>query len=88
MTYNISIIKNSLTNKNIKQDKLKKVCDDFESFYMQQLLDISLKNTKIAGEGIGSEIIKGMYSENLSKASSGTLGISDMLYRYLSEKRS
>ena len=55
---------------------------------MQQLLDISLKNTKVAGEGTGSDIIKGMYTENLSKVSAGTLGISDMLYKFLSEKRS
>jgi len=77
----------NLINKNIQQDELKKACDNFESFFMQQLLDISLKNTKVAGEGTGSEIIKGMYTENLSKVSSGTLGISDILYKFLSEKK-
>jgi len=77
----------NLINKHTKQDELKKACDNFESFFMQQLLDISLKNTKVAGEGTGSEIIKGMYTENLSKVSSGTLGISDILYKFLSEKK-
>ena len=71
----------------MKKDGLKDVCDNFESFFMQQLLDISLKNTNVAGDGTGSDIIKGMYTENLSRASSGTLGISDLLYKFLSEKR-
>ena len=38
------------------EDKaLRKVADDFESFFTQQLLDISLKSSKIAGEGNGSD---------------------------------
>ena len=77
----------NINTKNMKQDNLKDVCDNFESFFMQQLLDISLKGTNVAGDGTGSEIIKGMYTENLSRVSSGTLGISDILYRFLSEKR-
>ncbi len=71
---------------NMQTDKLKDVCDSFEAFFMQQLLDISLKNSKIAGSGTGNEIIKGMYTESLSQQSAGTLGISDMLYKFLSEK--
>jgi len=71
---------------NSKDKQLKVVCDDFESFFMQQMLDISMKSSKIAGEGTGSEIIKGMYTESLSKQSAGALGISDMLFKFLSEK--
>jgi len=82
-----SIYKNKLLNKNIEDKKLKKACDDFESFFMQQLLDISLKNTKIAGNGVGSEIIKGLYTENISKVGGGALGISDILYKFLTDKR-
>lgn len=73
--------------KNKSDDALRNATDDFEAFFMQQLLDISMKNSKIAGEGTGSEIIKGLYTENLSKASTGTLGISDMLYKFLSENK-
>ncbi|WP_419769152.1 MAG: hypothetical protein ACNI3C_07260 [Candidatus Marinarcus sp.] len=70
----------------IKTDEsLKKVCDDFESFFTQQLMEISLKSTPIAGEGTGADIIKGMYTDTIAQTSSGTLGISDMLYKYLSE---
>lgn len=53
---------------------------------MQQLLDISLKSSKLAGEGSGSDIIKGMYTEAISKQSVGTVGISDMLYNFLTER--
>ncbi|PKN14545.1 MAG: hypothetical protein CVU67_05075, partial [Deltaproteobacteria bacterium HGW-Deltaproteobacteria-24] len=66
-------------------ENLRKVCDEFESFFTQQFLDVSLKESKIAGEGTGSDIIKGLYTEALSKNSSGTFGISDMLYKFLSE---
>lgn len=70
----------------LQDDALRKVTDDFESFFMQQLLDISLKSTKVAGEGSGSDIIKGMYTEAISKQSVGTVGISDMLYNFLTER--
>lgn len=93
--FNIAMVKNSNIEKttlnNLKNTKneaeLKKVCNDFESFFMQQILDISLKGSKVAGEGTGSEIIKGMYTESLSRQSAGTLGISDMLFKFLSEKQ-
>lgn len=70
----------------LKGDKLKDVCDNFESFFMKQLMDVSLRTTNIAGEGVGSDIVKGMYTEAVSDNSSGSLGISDMLYKFLSEK--
>jgi len=87
-----SIKPNSLEgveNTNIKTDKaLQDVCDSFEAFFMNQILETSLKSSKLAGEGTGSEIIKGMYTDALSQNSSGSLGISDMLYKFLSEKKS
>lgn len=70
----------------LEDDALRKVTDDFESFFTQQLLDISLKSTKIAGEGNGSDIIKGMYTQALSQESTGTVGISDLLYNFLSQR--
>ncbi len=69
----------------LEDQALRKVTDDFESFFTQQLLDISLKSTNIAGEGNGSDIIKGMYTEALSQESTGTVGISDMLYNFLTQ---
>lgn len=54
---------------------------------MKQLLDISLKDSTFAGQGSGSDIIKGMYTDTISRQSAGTLGISDMLYNFLSERK-
>ena len=70
----------------LEDESLRKVTDDFEAFFMQQLLDISLKDTKVAGEGSGSDIIKGMYTEAVSRQSVGTVGISDLLYNFLTER--
>ena len=77
----------NITSKNVTDKNLKKVCNDFESFFMNQLLEISLRTTKVAGEGVGSDIIQSMYTDSLSQKSSGSLGISDMLYTFLSEKK-
>ncbi len=78
----------NIENKNLKEDAdLRKVSNDFEAFFMNQILQTSLKTSKIAGEGTGSDIIKGMYTDALSQNSAGSLGISDMLYKFLSEKK-
>ena len=69
----------------LEDKQLKKVCNDFESFFMQQLLDISLKNTKVSGEGTGSDIIKGMYTNSIAQQSKGAVGISNMLYEFLTQ---
>ena len=86
-----NLISSNLLNKDVKlsdktDEQLKAACDEFESFFLRQFMDISLKSTKVAGEGNGSDIIKGMYTEALSKESTGTVGISDMLYNFLTER--
>lgn len=79
----------NVKNKDLNEDKaLKEVCNDFESFFMNQFLETSLKTTNVAGEGTGSDIIKGMYTDAISKESGGALGISEILYKFLSEKKS
>ena len=74
-----------LKTTNLEDKRLRQVVNDFEAFFMQQIMDVSLKSNHIAGESPGSDIIKGMYTQNLSQASAGSLGISDMLYKFLSE---
>ncbi len=86
---NMSVINNTKKFDNIQTDKLeedqlKKVSDEFEAFFLKQIMDISLKSTKVAGEGAGSDIIKGMYTQAVSDNSTGSLGISNMLYEFLS----
>ncbi len=89
--YNDANIKNLVkqTNNIQKQDndKLREASDAFESFFLQQMLTISAKNLNIAGEATGSKIIKGMYIETLAQTSTGTLGVSDMIYNYIKEQQ-
>lgn len=77
----------NLNAENIAKDEeqLRKVSNDFESFFLNQIMDISLRSTNIAGEGAGSDIIKSMYVQAVADSSSGTLGISDMLFDFLSK---
>ena len=74
-----------LKNKNEKQ--LKEVCDNFESYFINQTLDVSLRSSNIAGEGAGSDIIKSMYLQSVADSSTGNLGISSMLYEFLTKNK-
>ncbi|QKF72589.1 putative flagellar rod assembly protein FlgJ [Aliarcobacter faecis] len=67
------------------EKKLREISNDFESFFINQIMDVSLRNTNIAGEEAGSDIVKSMYIQAISDASSGTFGISDMLFEFLSK---
>ena len=80
-----NVTKDSL--KGQTDDSLRNVCNDFEAFFMNQILEVSLKSTNVAGEGTGSKIIQGMYTDAISQSSAGSMGISDMLYTFLSEKK-
>lgn len=84
-----NLINPNLLNKNIKvndktDEQLKAATDEFESFFLRQFMDISLKSTKVGGEGAGADIIKGMYSEAMASSSNGNAGISELLYDFLS----
>lgn len=89
---NMSLIENNkkfdaIETKNLEDKELRKVSDDFEAFFLKQIMDISLKSTNVAGEAAGSDIIKGMYTDTISNSAKGSLGISNMLYEFLSENR-
>jgi peptidoglycan hydrolase FlgJ len=71
--------------KNSSNEQLKKVSNDFESFFLNQIMDISLRSTNIAGEGAGSDIIKSMYIQSIADNSAGNLGISNMIYEFLTK---
>ena len=71
--------------KNKDNEQLQKVCNDFESFFLNQIMEVSLRETKVAGEGAGSDIIKSMYTQAIAENSTGTLGISNMLYEFLTQ---
>ncbi|MBU0925782.1 hypothetical protein KKG81_12905 [bacterium] len=76
----------NLKTEDIKDnEQLKKVCNDFESFFLNQIMDVSLRSNKIAGEGPGSDIIKSMYTQSVADNATGSLGISTMLYEFLTQ---
>ena len=75
----------NIDTENMEDKELKAVCNSFESFFVQQLLDISLKSSNVAGEGAGSGIVKGLYTQGIADSSNGALGISDVLYKFLTQ---
>ena len=76
---------NSNNLENVEDKELRDVSNSFEAFFLNQILETSLKTTSIAGEEAGSDIIKGMYLQSIADSSSGNFGISDMLYNFLSQ---
>ncbi len=76
----------NVDTKNLEDHKLRDVCDNFEAFFLKQIMDTGLKSSKIAGEGTGSDIIKSMYTDAVSNSAAGGMGISNMLYEFLSKK--
>ena len=90
--YNKDILKtnkfenlNSSSLEKVEDKELREVSNNFEAFFINQILETSLKSTSIAGEEAGRDIIKGMYLQSISDSSSGNFGISDMLYNFLSQ---
>ncbi len=69
--------------------ELRKQTDAFESIIVKMIMDNAAKDEKnIFSEqnDPGEKIYKSMYRDELSKASSGSFGFSQMLYDYLSQK--
>ena len=71
--------------KNVEDKELRDVSNNFEAFFINQILETSLKSTSIAGEEAGSDIIKGMYTQSVADNATGSLGISTMLYEFLTK---
>ena len=63
--------------------------DAFESVIIKMLMDNAMKDEKNLfsdQKDPGDKIYKSMYRDELSKASAGGFGFSQMLYDYLSQK--
>ncbi|MDL0088368.1 rod-binding protein [Campylobacter gastrosuis] len=73
-----------------KNDKLlREQTDAFEAFLVKEILDISLKedeSAKLLPKTAGADIYKSMYNDTMSKALSGGLGFSELLYNFLKER--
>ena len=71
--------------------KLKEQTDAFESIIIKMLMDNAMedeKNIFSDANDPGDKIYKSMYRDELAKASAGGFGFSQMLYDFLSQKRS
>ncbi len=67
--------------------KLKEQTDQFEAFLLKKVLDISLKSeNKLFGKDAGDKIYQSMYNDTFSKALSGDIGFSQMLFDFLKEQ--
>jgi len=67
--------------------ELRKQTDAFESIILKMIMDNAAKNEKnlfSEQNDPGDKIYKSMYRDELSKASAGGFGFSQMLYEYLS----
>jgi len=79
---------NNLTNtQNPKLQKLKQLCNDFESeilnFYLKEALN---SKNSLFPKSPGEDIYKSMYQETLSKNLSGNFGYSELLYNFLKQR--
>ena len=70
-----------------KQDALlKEQTDAFEAYMVKAVLDIALKEddkNSLYPKAAGSDIYRSMYNDAMSKALSGNLGFSELLYDFL-----
>lgn len=74
---------------NAEDKALRKQTDAFESVILKMLMDNAMKDEKnlfSSQNDPGEKIYKSMYRDELSKASAGSFGFSQMLYDYLSKK--
>lgn len=68
--------------------RLKEQTDQFEAYFLKQVLDISMKSeNELYPKDAGDKIYKSMYNDTMSSALSGGLGLSQMLFDFLKEGR-
>ena len=76
-------------NEKAENEELRAQTDAFESVILKMLMDNAMKDEKnlfSQQNDPGDKIYKSMYRDELSKASAGGFGFSQMLYDYLSQK--
>lgn len=77
------------TDSEAENTKLREQTDAFESVILKMLMDNAMKDEKnlfSEQNDPGDKIYKSMYRDELSKASAGGFGFSQMLYDFLSRK--
>ncbi|EAJ7666357.1 hypothetical protein A9459_00475 [Campylobacter coli] len=78
---------NEIITKTKEDEALKEQTDAFEAFFLKQVLDVSLKTqNSLFGKDASDEIYSSMYNDTMSKALSGGMGFSKLLYDFLQER--
>ncbi|EAK6405015.1 hypothetical protein CHI59_05655 [Campylobacter coli] len=78
---------NEIITKTKEDEALKEQTDAFEAFFLKQVLDVSLKTqNSLFGKDASDEIYSSMYNDTMSKALSGGMGFSKLLYDFLKER--
>ncbi|ECP8877856.1 hypothetical protein GR341_07710 [Campylobacter coli] len=78
---------NGIITKTKEDEALKEQTDAFEAFFLKQVLDVSLKTqNSLFGKDASDEIYSSMYNDTMSKALSGGMGFSKLLYDFLKER--
>lgn len=77
----------SIGNKE-NENALREKTDQFEAIIVKMMLDEAMKEEKnlFSTNDPGDKIFKSMYREELSNASAGGFGFSQMLFEHLSQK--
>ncbi len=76
-------------DKNLDEVALRERTDAFESIIIKMMLDNAMKDEKnlfSEQNDPGDKIFKSMYRDELSKASAGGFGFSEMLFNHLKEQ--
>lgn len=73
---------------NIDKAALKEKTDQFEAVIIKMMLDNAMKDEKnlFSTKDPGDRIYKSMYRDELSRASAGGFGFSQMLFEHLTQK--
>ncbi len=77
-------------NASADEVKIREKTDQFEAIIIKMMLDNAMKdddNGLFGSKDPGDKIYKSMYRDELSKASAGSFGFSQMLFDYLAEQR-
>ncbi len=71
-----------------RNDKLKEQTDAFEAIIIKMLLDKAISaEDPLLPKDPGREIYRSMQNDQISKELSGAFGYSELLYRFLTEKK-
>lgn len=81
----VKIQKSEILSK--EDEALKEQTDAFEAFLIKEVFDVALKKENtLFGKDASDEIYSSMYNDTMSRALSGGLGFSQMLFDYLRQK--